>query len=289
MPSSSDRPCCRRSREDCCSLYSALKRGLSAEVIFFMRAPLRFRAAAKTGEHIAPVGSVEIAPGVAQQRRARRMTAAAQHLVVAEPRLRVFLIRVANEVRIRVEPVRGPFPNVAEQLAAAPRAVPRLERSHICRGVAGAEKIGARGIGSLVTPWVSALALRIARRGRRGLFPLGLARQPASGPAAPRICLVPVDVDDRRVKRQRLQPVVDAVLPRASLPDPINGCSGERRIAPLPACIAPPVAPLVSTGVDECGKFAVGDRGARNRKRGEGDAGGPPFLVENETPARWGA
>src|SRR3989337_1642437 len=106
MPSSSDKPCCLRSRDDCCSLYSALKRGFSAEGIFFTPAPL---------------GRVEIAPGVAQQRRARRMTAAAQHLVVAEPRLRVLLVRVAHEVRIRVEPVRGPFPNVAGQLAAAPR------------------------------------------------------------------------------------------------------------------------------------------------------------------------
>ena len=52
------------------------------------------RAGAEAGPDVAAVGRVEVAPGVAEQARARRPAAAAQHLVVAEPRLGVLPVGV---------------------------------------------------------------------------------------------------------------------------------------------------------------------------------------------------
>src|SRR5579864_1293398 len=84
-------------------------------------------AGTKTGPDIAAVGPVEVSPCVAQQARARHPGAAAQHLVSAEPRLRIFSIRVNHEPRIRQEVACRPLPNVANHLAAAEMAVTRAQ------------------------------------------------------------------------------------------------------------------------------------------------------------------
>src|SRR5690348_14286389 len=82
--------------------------------------------------HVAAIRQVKVAVGVRDETRAGGPTAAAQNLVIAEPRLRIFFVRTGDEAGIRCEVARGPFPYVADHLPAIKRAITGSERSHIC-------------------------------------------------------------------------------------------------------------------------------------------------------------
>src|SRR5690242_20419525 len=88
-------------------------------------------AGAQPREDVAPLPHVEVAPGPADQPRARRPAAAPEHLLGAEVRLRILLVRIADETGIRRERVRHPFPDVADHLPAADRAVAGGKRAHV--------------------------------------------------------------------------------------------------------------------------------------------------------------
>src|SRR5688572_2112426 len=80
-------------------------------------------ACSKAGENIATIRRVEVSPGVANEPRRGRPAAAAQDLMGAEPRLRVFLIRIRNKSWIGHEVVSGPLPDIADHLTTTKRAV----------------------------------------------------------------------------------------------------------------------------------------------------------------------
>ena len=75
-----------------------------------------FRAGAKSCPNIATIRRIKVSPGVADKARRGRPAAAAQHLVGAEPRFRVFLIRIRDKSGIRHQIVSSPFPDVAKHL-----------------------------------------------------------------------------------------------------------------------------------------------------------------------------
>src|SRR6516165_6459594 len=85
---------------------------------------LRLRpAGAESCPNVAPIRSVEVPPSSAKQARLRRPGATAQHLVSAEPGLRVFAVRIDLESRVWLEVAGGPLPDVADHMAAAEGAV----------------------------------------------------------------------------------------------------------------------------------------------------------------------
>src|ERR1043166_116056 len=144
--------------------------------------------------------------------------------MIAEPRLAVLLVRIALESRIRRERRGGPLPDVAEHLAATPRAVELAERGHV-DGVPDLESQvpGDRG------------AVRCD-------FPLGLGRQAPAGPSAPRLRFVPAYVDDRpsQLCIERHPAVIGPALPAPLVtPAPVHRAARIRSRAPCPAVIAP--------------------------------------------------
>src|SRR6266700_635230 len=56
---------------------------------------------AKTGPNVASIGRIEVAIVIADQPRARDPTAATQHSMIAEPGLRILLVRTGSKTRIR--------------------------------------------------------------------------------------------------------------------------------------------------------------------------------------------
>src|SRR5438552_10966557 len=83
------------------------------------RSPRFERASAKTGEHVRALGQVEIAEAVVRDPAARHEAAAAQDIVIVEPRLRVIAVRIRIEAGVWLECARCPLPDAAEQLAQA--------------------------------------------------------------------------------------------------------------------------------------------------------------------------
>src|SRR5262249_39150851 len=109
--------------------------------------------------------------------------------------------------------------------------------------------LGAR---RLVAPWEAALARRQpaarTRLPRRGGLPLGLGRQPAAGPAAVGVRLVPVDVQHRPVRFQR-HPAVEGAPPPAAPPaPPPRPPTPPAPPPPLPAASASPPASSTPPG-----------------------------------------
>src|SRR5262249_50567646 len=86
-----------------------------------------------------------------------------------------------------------------------------------------------------------------ARLADRGGFPLRLARQPTSRPAAPGLRLVPIDEGDRRVGRKRFGRIVAAPCPgTVPLRQPIDRSFGTRGLPPGPAFLAPKLAGAIA-------------------------------------------
>src|SRR3970282_792919 len=75
----------------------------------------------------------------------------AQHLVIAEPGLRVLLVGIAQETGVRKKSARSPFPDVADHLAQAEG------------GISGRMVVHARGGGAVEigrTPGLGAVSVR---------------------------------------------------------------------------------------------------------------------------------
>src|SRR5258706_5803108 len=91
------------------------------------------RASAKSREHIAALGKVEVAKTVVHQPGARGEGAAPQDMMRTEPRLGVFLVRIRAKARVRRESARCPLPHAADHVAqprlAGPRIVERRRRN----------------------------------------------------------------------------------------------------------------------------------------------------------------
>ena len=78
-----------------------------------------FRAGAKSCPHIAAIRRIKVSPGVADEARRGRPAAATQHLMGAEPGLRVFFVRIRGKPWIWREIVSSPFPDIANHLSTA--------------------------------------------------------------------------------------------------------------------------------------------------------------------------
>src|SRR5579872_88735 len=170
----------------------------------------------KTGKDIAPFLRKIIPPRPPDQARPRHPASAPQHLAIAaEPRLRIFLVGINNETGIWQEIGSHPFPDVADHLPAPMLAV--SGRIGVHRGTT--ERGG-----------VQPRSFRCARRGK---LPFGLGRQPPARPAAIRVGLVPVHVNDRLLQRERPQPIIKSMEPcPVVLMNPVHRMSSALPLAP---------------------------------------------------------
>src|SRR5437667_6027446 len=110
---------------------------------------------------------VKIAPGAPDQAGARRPAPALEHPLLAEVRLGILLVGIADVPGIRLEGVRHPLPRVAEHLSAADRAVASRQRADVDASPRPVVEIGPLGPGRLVAPREAALAARCGvERGR---------------------------------------------------------------------------------------------------------------------------
>src|SRR5439155_22174688 len=125
-------------------------------------------AGAEAGPHVPPIGSVEVAPGVADEARPGGPAAAPQHLPGAKPGLGVLLVRIDDEARVGKKGTAGPLPDVADHLPAAPGTVTRRERADIDAASGGPIQVGVGRRWGLIAPGIPALVLlNSANIGRR--------------------------------------------------------------------------------------------------------------------------
>src|SRR3990167_1927439 len=73
------------------------------------------RAGAETGPHIAPVGGIKVAPGVADEARAGGPAAAPENLVSVEPGLRIILVSCRSVAGIEWQCARRAVPLAADK------------------------------------------------------------------------------------------------------------------------------------------------------------------------------
>ena len=246
------------------------------------------RTRPEPGPHVAPVGRVEVSPCVPQQPRPRRPAAAAQHLVRRRTTARVLLVRVGARSRGTARSRSPSTPRRCRSSGGSRRAVPRRasapRRSSPGRGRRGSPASASaarrpRGSGASART-VAAAAARL---------PLGLGRQPAAGPAAVRLGLVPVDVDHRPVRLQR-HPAVE-VARAASRPRRAASTPGARPPAASRQAqpgVGPQLAAAVAAVLDERGELGLGHRRARDGERRAARPGGPTSRCRRRTarPAR---
>src|SRR5436309_13698700 len=112
----------------------------------------------ESGEDVAAVAHVEVAPRVADEARAGCPRPAAEDFLRSEVGQRVLLVRIAHEARVGLKGVLDPFPDVPDHLAAAGRAVPRGQRSHVDGPARAIVEVGALRSRRLVAPWEPPLA-----------------------------------------------------------------------------------------------------------------------------------
>src|SRR5262249_32380260 len=94
-----------------------------ANVPTFQRAKVLRRRRAEPCQDVATIGFIKVAPGSTNQRRASCPAPAAQHLVIAKPWNRIFLVGIYHEAGIGPEIIGGPFPGIADHLPASKHAV----------------------------------------------------------------------------------------------------------------------------------------------------------------------
>src|SRR6266516_2364 len=80
---------------------------------------------------VPPLRPVEVAPGAADEARARGPAPAPQHLVRVKPRLGILFVRIHDKARVRREVAARPFPDIADHLPAARGAVAGGKSAHI--------------------------------------------------------------------------------------------------------------------------------------------------------------
>src|SRR5262249_6942532 len=147
---------------------------------------------------------------------------AAQHLARVEPGLRVILVGIGSEARKGHKVGRRPFPHIPDHLPASEGAVARGARGDVERAIEGKTEIGAPGARRCLAPRPAALDVGQTQAGRAwlahcGSLPFGLSGQPALGPIAIGLRLVPVDESYRGVRRERFDFVVVAPRPAVAL------------------------------------------------------------------------
>src|SRR5262245_61710546 len=180
------------------------------------------RAGTKSGDDVVALGREEVAVARPREPRTGGETSPAQHLARVEPRLRIILVWVRGEAGERHE-IRGrPFPRIADHLPASEGAVACGASRDIERIVEGEIEGGAFAAGRRLAPGPAALAIGQAGAVRARFadsrrFPFGLGREPALGPVAPGLRLVPIDECDRRVRGKLFDFVVAAPRPAAAV------------------------------------------------------------------------
>src|ERR1051326_1873996 len=87
-------------------------------------------AGTEAGKYVVAIGRKEIPIGRPRNPCAARPGAAAQYLSRAEPRLRIILIRIGDKAGKRRKVGGRPFPDIADHLPAAERAV-ALDRKSV--------------------------------------------------------------------------------------------------------------------------------------------------------------
>src|SRR5688572_211367 len=174
-------------------------------------------AGSEAGPNIAPVRRIEVSVGVADEPRRGRPAAAAQDLMGAEPRLRVFLIRIRDKSWIGHEVVSGPLPDIADHLTTTKGAVAGLVGANFNDAVLPVEIcLVACGQGispGEMTPFVAQAVTVRSRFCRCGSFPFCFAWQTPSRPGAKRFRFVPTDMHNRQIILQGKVAIKKPLLP----------------------------------------------------------------------------
>src|SRR5262249_47531457 len=158
------------------------------------------------------------------------------------------------------------FPHIPDHLPASEGAVARGARGDVERAIEGKTEIGAPGARRCLAPRPAALGVGQTQAGRAwlahcGSLPFGLSGQPALGPIAIGLRLVPVDESYRGVRRERFDFVVVAPRPAVALViEPVGRMLRPRARAPLPSRHAPEFAALIAALLHEGGELGVRDR-----------------------------
>src|SRR5437868_474812 len=239
-------------------------------------------------EYVAALAHVEIAPGVANEPGARGPAASLQHLLPAEVRLRVLLVRIADETGIGSERGRDPFPDVPNHLPAAERAVSRGERAHVDGPARAMIEVCAIRCRRRVAPGEAALASRLRIEARSHL-PLRLGRQPAPRPFAPCLRFPPAHADDGVPRTERHDFIEHLLTPSPAIGDPEQRMLDSGAPAPIPSLGAPDFSPSISAVIDEGLELRVGDRRGVDAEGFQLDRMGPLFVVEDERLSRFRA
>src|SRR5262249_25430825 len=177
-------------------------------------------AGAKSGDDVVALGGKEVAVERTRETGTGGEASAAQHLARVEPGLRVILVGIGSKARERHEAGRRPFPHIPDHLPASEGAVARGARGDVERAVEGKTEIGASGARRRLAPRPAALEVGQASRtwlAHGGSLPFSLGGQPALGPVAVCLRLVPVNEGYRGVRRERFDFVVAAPRPAVAL------------------------------------------------------------------------
>src|SRR5262249_24754980 len=160
------------------------------------------------------------------------------HLARVEPGLRIILVGIGSEAPERHEVGRRPFPHIPDHLPASEGAVARGAGGDVVRAVEGKTEAGALGARRRLAPRPAALGVGQAVRtwlAHGGSLPFSLGGQPALGPVAVGLRLVPVDEGYRGVRRERFDFIVVAPRPAAALViEPVGRMLPTRALPPLP-------------------------------------------------------
>ena len=136
----------------------------------------------------------------------------------AEPRLRVFLVRIYDKPWIRREIIRRPFPYIADHLAAAEGAIAARVSADFDQTRAPVQ-VSALGRGRIIAPGKMTPAVAQSRwlsgSRRGGDFPFRFCRQPPTRPIAIGLGFVPADVNHRQIFIERDVLIEDPLVPAA--------------------------------------------------------------------------
>src|SRR5262249_16400143 len=150
-----------------------------------------------------------------------------------------------------------------DHLPASEGAVARGAGGDVERAVEGKTEAGALGARRRLAPRPAALGVGQAVRtwlAHGGSLPFSLGGQPALGPVAVGLRLVPVDESYRGVRRERFDFVVVAPRPAVALViEPVGRMLRPRARAPLPSRHAPEFAALIAAPLPQAAQLGARD------------------------------
>ena len=163
------------------------------------------RTGAKPGQHIPPIWRVEVPPRVAKHSGAGRPAPPPQNFSGSKPRFGKLLVQVNLESRIRKKIAARPFPHVSNHLPAAEGAVALWKGVHVDAPHPIPIQVCPRRHRRLVAPgetsFLGRKSLTVWLRFRGGSnLPLNFGWESTPCPTTIRFSLIPVDVDDRKVR-----------------------------------------------------------------------------------------